>query len=162
MSTVSKPTTATRSRADLDTSDKRGLGPRQQELVSALRSGKFKQGCDVLSGIDHESGRCFWCPLGIMTELYRLEHPDECDWLTTDGVRFLRVKKDSVLSPGDTHLVDYTWSAPEEVLDWFHLSDSSDNMAQRLLDLNDTCKLSFTEIADELEGNPGLWFEEEV
>lgn len=99
----------------------------KQKWISALRSGRFKQGHEFLRIFDR------YCPLGVLAH--------EMDWFTSSGSKGLgavgRVnRREDVLPP---HLM--------------RSINLSNHVAHEIIHMNDVQQCSFDEIANYIEAN---------
>ena len=110
------------------------MNPAVKEMwVTALRSGKYKQGRDMLNACNE------MCCLGVLCDIY-----DPSGWIgdpDSECYSFL-------YSPNIGKSVDIY--PPLEVLDWASLSN---DVQLHLAELNDNRGLTFNQIADWIEAN---------
>ena len=110
-----------------------------KKWVAALRSGKFRQGRGRLAKRD-KSKHIQYCCLGVACRVYEQETGKTISMNGTrcgDEVKFF---------DGEADLL------PSSVADWLNIKDSSGDFGTTsLMSLNDKSKLSFKEIADEIE-----------
>lgn len=108
----------------------------KKRWVAALRSGEYKQGRDKLCDLDTNS----YCCLGVLSEIYAQEHPDEKCRQEIGGEVFY-FKCDQVL--------------PIKIVKWAELDGKnplieSDTICDSVAEMNDRGK-PFSEIADLIE-----------
>lgn len=105
--------------------------------LNALRSGEYKQASSAL-----KTSYGFCC-LGVLCDLYRLQHPGSCSW---ELDKFDYVFKTGNGGGSGAFL-------PEVVRKWAELESCSPvaNTNQTLVSLNDNYKKSFEEIANVIE-----------
>jgi len=121
----------------------------QKKWVKALRSGKYKQGKELLKEEDR------FCCLGVACDIYLKAHGDKWANLYNDGVGWI---------------YDDNTALPPLVRDWFGIKSCSGNFGDvggdkvegstSLVGLNDDRGFSFEQIADVIEKNPESIFME--
>jgi hypothetical protein len=90
----------------------------KQKWVAALRSGEFQQTKEVLKNTQG------YCCLGVLTELYRREHPDLCDWVIVGTPHHGECY---VCRPNSNSYGGSPFVLTPEVIDWAGLPDGQDN-----------------------------------
>lgn len=115
------------------------LGPRQQYFISMLRSGKFQQITNKLARKDRITGEFCYCAEGLL-----------CECAIELGL-YLKVEITDNLKSYEGNTSD----APDYVRYFFQLK-------LPLIGLNDIYRLSFKQIADELENNSDKYFAMDV
>lgn len=134
------------------------LNENAKKWIEALRSGNYRQGVDSLATI-RDYGDIEYCCLGVACELYAQEH----DIDITESVNGTRL-----------YYGDQEYSLPTVVKEWLGLADEhgtfyKDSLPEKHKDmslgdkpsleqLNDN-SVSFDEIADFIESEPGGLFE---
>lgn len=126
-----------------------------KQWVEALTSGTYQQGQGKLHATDIK-GKCMYCCLGVLCDLYMQQNPDELD------VKVVTRKSDAfpqhfqMLSIGDDSLTVYDNESvvlPLRVREWAGMSDplgrfTNASLAQdSLAELNDH-GMSFAKLAD--------------
>ncbi len=115
-----------------------GIGPIQTKWLTELRSGKFSQGFGLLNCNER------YCCLGVL-----------CEVLIDHG-HFIskEVEKDN--------RVRYSQNVGEAPTAAREMAGLTYAGSIKLIKLNDGLKLSFDEIADEIEKDPEFYFKEEL
>ena len=117
------------------------LGPRQKQLVDALRSGKFMQGTERLQSFIGDGAE--YCCLGVACKVAEKNN--------------IRVVYDS-----DGKLLGENLSEQDSVKNWFSFmgckGENLKSFGNDLTDLNDNARLNFAQIADFIEENAHIIF----
>lgn len=129
------------------TSIKQELGPRQRRWLEALRSGKYRQGREVLHNLDTDT----WCCLGVACDLFA----EEC------GV--VRGVSEATCGTPVESFGGVFSILPDPICQHLGFFDGGgrekDLFAFTLAALNDD-GMAFTYIADLVEADPATYFKE--
>lgn len=109
------------------------MNPQTRELIDRLRSGQDKQ----IRGVQHTCDG--YCAEGLMSEIYRLHHPESCVWIHHGSAYRFNIDGEEC----SMHFLS------RRVWEWFDLPPGGPS----LLTMNDVAMLTFPQIADELEGS---------
>jgi hypothetical protein len=123
---------------------------RRQALITALRSGDYKQGRERLRNLDNE-----FCCLGVACDIYH-KATGEGEWENESGLRPTKFKVNTFGS---------RYELPDAVRIYYGFTTESghfkfEGKPNSLANLNDSKKYNFSKIADIIEESPeGLFFE---
>lgn len=116
-----------------------------EKWVQALRSGKYKQGREVLH--NNEDGKDTYCCLGVLCDLYQQDRRSKKKKMLDVESRWCNVAYDGE----DTHL-------PDAVREWAGMKTkdgmwNNEDMDATLVYLNDEKRSNFKTIANVIEKN---------
>lgn len=122
----------------------------KDKWVSALRSGKYKQGTGYLIKSSNAGGQCKHCCLGVLCDLYLQEHDVELSWNSEV------ISDTEVLNVASLYGTEFV--LPYQVQEWAGLHEPSPCVEycghdEMLSELNDYERLDFNGIADLIEEN---------
>lgn len=117
----------------------------KEKWVSALRSGKYKQGTGYLIQSRNDNEQCEYCCLGVLCDLYAKEHGFNLAW---NRERISDSEEINIASLYGTEFV-----LPYQVQQWAGLHDASpcveyDGHTEMLSELNDHDHLDFNGLAN--------------
>lgn len=114
-----------------------------KKWVEALRSGKYKQGQHLLRNEKDE-----FCCLGVACEVYVASNPDAHKAVLDPDDQYSYLYRDS---SGQ----DHSATLSDEVREWLGLTAPDGSyVASSLINLNDTERYDFDQIADVIESEP--------